>query len=95
MDLTIVINTYENHIKYFKKCVSSIPINKNIKLIVIIDEKNKKFQNLISGILIKKKFKNYKITLNHLANLTILYVSRHLTLMTIPSFHLYHRHHRK
>ena len=65
MDLTIVINTYENHIKYFKKCVSSIPINKNIKLIVIIDEKNKKFQNLISGILIKKKFKNYKITLNH------------------------------
>ena len=64
MDLTIVINTYKDHIKYFKKCVSNISIHNNIKLLVIIDEKSEKYKTLISKILKKKKFKNFRVILN-------------------------------
>ena len=61
MDLTIVINTYKDHIKYFKKCVSNISIHNNIKLLVIIDEKSEKYKTLISKILKKKNLKTFEL----------------------------------
>ncbi len=64
MDLTIVINTYKDYIKYFKQCVSNISIYNNIKLLVIIDEKSEKYKTLISKILKKKKFKNFRVILS-------------------------------
>ena len=64
MRITLVINTYKKHLKYFNKCVSSIPKDKNIQVFVVIDEKEIKYKILIKKILIKNSFENFKIFLN-------------------------------
>lgn len=64
MGITLVINTYKKHLKYFNKCVSSIPKDRNIQVLVIIDEKKIKYKILIKKILIKNSIENFKISLN-------------------------------
>ena len=64
MDLTFVITTFKDHIKFLNRCISSLPSNKNYNLFIIIDEKNIKYKRLVTKLLQKKNFINFNVYLN-------------------------------